>query len=772
MLTLENIQTIVEKAKLDGSQRILEIGCGSGEMTHLLASELGCVITAIDKDVSLIQYAKTAYPRCTNYVVADALSLPFEDSAFDVVISHTFFTSIFDAERAMSEMQRVCVEHGKIISITAETFLHIPHSVSMPNTSWYEEYKCLRGKVDILFKDEAQKVSNGVKPELIPEFFADSGLDNIAVYQLGKFFSLSNAAVSESERKELIKAEYDAEITRSTLLNGIERTRYIELLGMRMADLLDFGDSTWSWSGGSNLLVVAANTKKGVIPVSEYQELQVIEAKIKDICIRNSGMRANCKSVASVSLSSASTSVNAVGWTPLKATVQAYKKLLSEENPAQVTMLGLNQLTKLLDDEDSLLNVTLEIMDIDSAKEKKNLVSVLMGTGKEIPCSEYKRISDNTYHFLPTAITEWCFCSESVVCESTRSDAIEKSLFNIVAQCALSKFMHRELPLHEISVADINSCRAECVMQKIRSQGYSIRCWSALFANAIPVIFACISSEHGSLIKVTADYSIGSALESCILAFFENRQLENLIKRGRKKYIQEPYTDEDFYNFIKTGENIFPCGFFDSINKTAGAKAPPVSIGNDCVSLLKLLKSQNIDVYISEQTIGDYVAVRILAPCKHTLWPFAKKRLIEYQLHQQVKSIVSNIDLWGNDQIEYAMEYISRKCGWCQENTYAFFAGIKKDGFLFGEKIDAKILLATYYIKNRKYTTASSLLPSTNAQFRCLRCALEQGDRRILADNYTKAEIEKAFEFLSDPYKALNDNTDFYDKQRTHHTIY
>lgn len=764
MLTSENIQTIVEKAKLDGSQRILEIGCGSGEMTHLLASELGCVITAIDKDVSLIHYAKTAYPRYTNFAVADALSLPFENSTFDVVISHTFFTSIFDAERAMSEMQRVCVEHGKIISITAETFLHIPHSVSTPNTSWYDEYKCLRGKVDILFKDEAQKASNGVKPELIPEFFADCGLKNIAIYQLGKFFSLSNAAMSESERKDLISDEYISEITRADLLNDSEKTRYIELLKNRMDYLMVSGKCEWSWSGGSNLLIVAANTKKGIIPASEYLELQVTRTKAKDMCAHSSGMRANCKSVASVSLSSASTSVNAVGWTPLQATVQAYKKLLSEENPAQVTMLGLDQLTKILDDEDSLLNVTLEIMDIASAKEKENLASVLLDTGKEIPCSEYKRISDNTYHFLPTAIIEWCFCSESVVCESTRSDAIEKSLFNIVAQCALSKFMHRELPLHEISVADIKSCRAECVIQKIRSQGYSIRCWSALFANAIPVIFACISSEQGSLIKVTADYSTGSALESCILAFFENRQLENLIKRGRKKYIQAPYTDEDFYNFIKTGENIFPCGFFDSINKTSETKESSVSIGNDSVSLLKLLKSQNIDVYISEQTIGDYVAVRILAPCKHTLWPFAKKRLVEYQLHQQVKSIISNIDLWENDQIEYAMEYISRKRGWCKENTYAFFAGIKKDGFLFDEKIDAKIILAIYYIKKGKYTTASTLLPSTNAQFRCLKCALEQGDMQILADNYTRAEIETAFSFLSSPYKALKENTDFYDK--------
>lgn len=763
MLTAENIHAIIKKAELDGSKKILEIGCGSGEMTHLLASELGCVITAIDKDSSLIHYAKTAYPRYTNFVVADALSLPFGDSTFDVVISHTFFTSIFDAESAMSEMQRVCVEHGLIISITAETFLNIPHSVSTPNTSWYEEYKCLKGKVDMLFKDEAQKASNGVKPELIPEFFTDSGLDNIAVYQLGKFFSLSNAAMSESERKELIKAEYDAEITRSTLLNGIERTRYIELLGMRMADLLDFGDSTWSWSGGSNLLVVATNTKKGVIPISEYQELQVIEAKIKDACICNSGMRANCKSVASVSLSSASTSVNVVGWTPLKATVQAYKKLMSKENPAQVTMLGLNQLTKLLDDEDSLLNVTLEIMDIDSAKEKENLVNVLLDTGKEIPCSEYKRISDNTYHFLPMAITEWCFCSESVVCESTRSDAIEKSLFNIVAQCTLSKVMHRELPLHEISVADIKSCRADCVIQKIRSQGYRIRCWSALFANAIPVIFACISSEQNSLIKVTADYSIDSALESCILAFFENRQLENLIKRGRKKYIQEPYTDEDFYNFVKTGENIFPCGFFDSINKTAEAKESPVSIGNDCISLLRLLKSQKIDVYISEQTIGDYAAVRILAPCKYAIWPFAKKRLIEYQLHQRVKSIISNFDMWENDQIEYAMEYISRKCGWFEENTYAFFAGIRREALLFGEKVDAKILLAIFYIKKGKYTTASSFLPSTNTQFRCLKGALEQENQRILADNYTKTEIDRAFAFLRNPYKALKDNIDFYE---------
>ena len=94
MLTDENINTIVTKLGLNGTMSILEVGCGSGELTRLLAERLNCVITAIDNDPGLIQYAENVYSPNVNFVCCDALALPFSDSSFDVVISHTFLTSM------------------------------------------------------------------------------------------------------------------------------------------------------------------------------------------------------------------------------------------------------------------------------------------------------------------------------------------------------------------------------------------------------------------------------------------------------------------------------------------------------------------------------------------------------------------------------------------------------------------------------------------------------------------------------------------------------
>lgn len=72
--------------RLDRSERVLEIGCGTGNLAHDVAKRVGCPVTAIDVDAENIESAKSTFPDSpVDWRVGDATrELPGE--GFDVVI--------------------------------------------------------------------------------------------------------------------------------------------------------------------------------------------------------------------------------------------------------------------------------------------------------------------------------------------------------------------------------------------------------------------------------------------------------------------------------------------------------------------------------------------------------------------------------------------------------------------------------------------------------------------------------------------------------------
>ncbi|XP_070570602.1 demethylmenaquinone methyltransferase-like isoform X2 [Ptychodera flava] len=84
-----NMKDITSMMKLDATDNVLDIGCGSGSLTKLIASQVKDV-TGIDKSPSMIDVA-TRYQSTDNitYVVADACDLGILDKygeTFDKVV--------------------------------------------------------------------------------------------------------------------------------------------------------------------------------------------------------------------------------------------------------------------------------------------------------------------------------------------------------------------------------------------------------------------------------------------------------------------------------------------------------------------------------------------------------------------------------------------------------------------------------------------------------------------------------------------------------------
>jgi len=97
---------------------ILEIGCGGGIFCHRIKQYLpGARVTGMDRDTGHIAYAKQKSSElgldCA-FVAGDALALPFPDSSFDLVFSHTVI-SFCEPDAFVAEQRRVLRPGGRIV---------------------------------------------------------------------------------------------------------------------------------------------------------------------------------------------------------------------------------------------------------------------------------------------------------------------------------------------------------------------------------------------------------------------------------------------------------------------------------------------------------------------------------------------------------------------------------------------------------------------------------------------------------------------------------
>ena len=115
----DNWLTFVEEIQLrlniNGTQRVLEVGCGAGAFLLPLSSSR-IEVFGIDYSYSLVQLCRKVIPSGT-FTVAEAKNIPFDDSYFDTVVSHSvfqYFESLDYAETVVNETVRVLKNTGHI----------------------------------------------------------------------------------------------------------------------------------------------------------------------------------------------------------------------------------------------------------------------------------------------------------------------------------------------------------------------------------------------------------------------------------------------------------------------------------------------------------------------------------------------------------------------------------------------------------------------------------------------------------------------------------
>jgi 2-polyprenyl-3-methyl-5-hydroxy-6-metoxy-1,4-benzoquinol methylase len=95
-----------------GRTNVLEIGCGTGYGTHLLAG-VAQHVEAIDQSKQAIKYARHNYSRSNvQHQVMTAERLSFPSDSFDMAISSEVFEHLQDHEAHIKEVARVLTPEG------------------------------------------------------------------------------------------------------------------------------------------------------------------------------------------------------------------------------------------------------------------------------------------------------------------------------------------------------------------------------------------------------------------------------------------------------------------------------------------------------------------------------------------------------------------------------------------------------------------------------------------------------------------------------------
>jgi ubiquinone/menaquinone biosynthesis C-methylase UbiE len=112
-------ELVAKRAAQFGPLRILETAAGTGVVTEALSKAIPAAdIIATDLNGPMLeQAAKRISSSRVRFEVADALSLPFPDAAFDLVVCQFGLMFFPDKVRANSEARRVLRDNGRYLLV-------------------------------------------------------------------------------------------------------------------------------------------------------------------------------------------------------------------------------------------------------------------------------------------------------------------------------------------------------------------------------------------------------------------------------------------------------------------------------------------------------------------------------------------------------------------------------------------------------------------------------------------------------------------------------
>jgi SAM-dependent methyltransferase len=143
-------EALFRRYQLPASARILDVGCGTGEIIpHLLQLFDGATVTGVDLEESHLALARQRTQRWggrATFQTEDAFALSFEDQTFDLVVSRHMLQAIPSPSRALAEMKRVLKPGGRIHALAEDYGMLWCHPTPTDADAFWQVLPALYGK--------------------------------------------------------------------------------------------------------------------------------------------------------------------------------------------------------------------------------------------------------------------------------------------------------------------------------------------------------------------------------------------------------------------------------------------------------------------------------------------------------------------------------------------------------------------------------------------------------------------------------------------------
>ncbi len=173
---LDITEKTMRRMGLRPGERVLDLGCGSGWATRLLArlvsegpAGFGQVV-GLDISDEMIRQARTASKDFDNvmFVVGSATQIPWEENFFDKVLSVESFYYYPDQDRALAELFRVMAPRGRLF-ILINLYKDNPYSLQwVPKLKVPVHVRSAEEYVELLKKHAFENVECAQVPDDTP----------------------------------------------------------------------------------------------------------------------------------------------------------------------------------------------------------------------------------------------------------------------------------------------------------------------------------------------------------------------------------------------------------------------------------------------------------------------------------------------------------------------------------------------------------------------------------------------------------------------------
>jgi ubiquinone/menaquinone biosynthesis C-methylase UbiE len=97
--------------------KILDVGCGCGQITDEIARLTKAKVSGIDIEPEFIEIARKSYGSMVTFSVGDGCKMPFNDNEFDGVFCHLYLHWLKDSDAGVKEMSRVAKKGGVVCAM-------------------------------------------------------------------------------------------------------------------------------------------------------------------------------------------------------------------------------------------------------------------------------------------------------------------------------------------------------------------------------------------------------------------------------------------------------------------------------------------------------------------------------------------------------------------------------------------------------------------------------------------------------------------------------